>query len=99
MTKKELLKRAKEVIAYYTMQGWGNWLKTNYHTSGCDMLRIEDLENNENMIKFLVDLINIMKKYNIDYSGVNGMLCNFKTKDTNNDNAIRFGISNLYYFL
>lgn len=96
MTKEELLKRAKEVIEYYTIQGWGNWLKTDYHTSGCDMLRIEDLENNENMTNFLVELINIMKKYNIDYSGVNGMICNFKTKDT--DNAIRFGVSKLWFF-
>lgn len=99
MTKEELLKRAKEVIEYYTIQGWGNWLKNDYHTSGCDMLRIEDLENNENMLNFLVELINIMKKYNIDYSGVNGMLCNFNTKDTDNDNVIRFGISKLCYFL
>ena len=97
MTKEELLKRAKEVIEYYTIQGWGNWLKNDYHASGCDMLRIEDLENNENMLNFLVDLINIMKKYNINYSGVNGMLCNFKTKDGDND--IRFGISKLWFFL
>lgn len=97
MSKEEFLKRAKEVIAYYTIQGWGDWLKNDYHTSGCDMLRIEDLENNENMLNFLVDLVNIMEKYNIDYSGVNGMLCNFKTKDGDND--IRFGISKLYFFL
>jgi len=95
MTKEELLKRAKEVIEYYTIQGWGNWL--NYHASGCDMLRIEDLENNENMVNFLVDLINIMEKYDISYSGVNGMWCNFKTY-INDDNAIRVGVSNLYYF-
>lgn len=97
MTKEELLKRAKEVIEYYTIQGWGDWLKNDYHTSGCDMLRIEDLENNENMTNFLVELINIMEKYNINYSGVNGMLCNFRTKDGDND--IRFGISKLWFFL
>lgn len=98
MTKEELLKRAEEVIEYYyTIQGRGNWLKNDYNTSGCNMLRIEDLENNENILNFLVDLVNIMKKYNIDYSGVNGMLCNFKTKDGDND--IRIGVSNLWFFL
>ena len=97
MTKEELLKRAKEVIAYHDIKGWGNWLKSDYHASGCEMLRIEDLENNENMVNFLVDLINIMEKYDISYSGVNGMWCNFKTY-INDDNAIRVGVSNLYYF-
>lgn len=95
MSKEELLKRAKEVIEYYTIRGLGNLLNY-YHTSGCDMLRIEDLENNENMLNFLVDLINIMEKYDISYSGVNGMWCNFKTYT--NDDAIRVGVSNLYYF-
>lgn len=97
MTKEEFLKRAKEVIAYYTIQDWENHLRGNYNTSDCNMLRIEDLENNENMTNFLVELINVMKKYNIDYSSVNGMLCNFRTKDGDND--IRFGVSNLHYFL
>lgn len=97
MTKDELLKRAKEVITYYTIKGWGDWLKNDYHTSGRDMLRIEDLENSENMLNFLVELVNIMEKYNIGYSGVNGMLCNFRTP-ANDDNAIRVGVSKLYYF-
>ena len=99
MTKEELLKRAKEVIEYYTIQGWKHHFRNDYCTYDCNVIRIEDLENNENMLNFLVEFINIMKKYNIGYSGVNGMLCNFKTKDAGNDNVIRFGISNLGYFL
>ena len=98
MTKEELLKRAKEVTEYYTIQGRENWLEVDYYASGCNMLRIEDLENNENMANFLVELINIMEKYNIGYSSVNGRWCNFKTKDINEDNAIRFGVSKLCYF-
>ena len=74
MTKEELLKRTKEVIEYYTIQGWGHHFKHDYDNYGCDMICIKDLENNENMLNFLVDLINIMEKYNIGYSSTTSVL-------------------------
>lgn len=98
MTKEDILKRAKEVVEYYTTKGWSDLLTNNYNCTNVDILRVKDLENSENLLNFLTDLITIMKKYNIRGSGVNGMWSNFKTNDVENENALRVGVANLFYF-
>lgn len=98
MTKEDILKRAKEIVEYYTTKGWSKWITNNYNCMGADILRVEDLENSENLLNFLTDLITIMEKYNIRGSGVNGMWSNFRTNDVEKENALRVGVANLFYF-
>ena len=94
-TKEDLLKRVNELTEYFNLRGWHQHIDRSRYS--CDI--IKDLEKSDDMINFLIELVNIMKKYNISTSGVNGHWCNFHTITENQDDETRFGVSNMWYLL
>ena len=94
-TKEDLLKRVNELTEYFNLRGWHQHIDRSRYS--CDI--IKDLEKSDDMINFLIELVNIMKKYNISASGVNGHWCNFHTITENQDDETRFGVSNMWYLL
>jgi len=94
-TKEDLLKRVNELTEYFNLRGWHQHIDRSRYS--CDA--IKDLEKSDDMINFLIELVNIMKKYNISASGVNGHWCNFHTITENQDDETRFGVSNMWYLL